>query len=91
MRRYIILNRSEGNLHLLIPAPADSWHHKFKEITLQKGLSVDILPYAGSFEACEQIAQIAGYVAKGYAEIVIEEDIDMSTPTEELAEVANGN
>jgi hypothetical protein len=56
----------------MFPPPPGSGK-KFKEYTLLRGLSVDVVPYTGSLEACRRISQLYDYSKRGVIEIIEEE------------------
>jgi len=68
MAAYIIINRSKCDLHIVIPSPGRNDMH----ITLLEGRSINILPFAGTKEACRRISQIRDYSERLLLEIIEE-------------------
>lgn len=55
--KYILHNKSSGNIQIIVPAPHGS-HRSSACFTIPKSGSLDILPFAGSIQACRRIAFI---------------------------------
>ena len=70
-QKYVVINRSDCNIELIIPAPAGSNRSDACFIVASTN-SIDILPWCGTLENCRRIAQLHDLKYRGLIEIVEE-------------------
>lgn len=69
MAKFYVINRSPFQLSIDVPAP----HRETSfSLMLAPSNSIDILPFAGSIEACRRIPMVMNLKYRGWVEIIEE-------------------
>lgn len=71
MAKYLVVNRSNADIQLVIPAPHKSGRYSATFI-VSSSQGFDVLPYAGSIDNCKRIAQLHDLLHRGLIEVIEE-------------------
>ena len=73
MPKFLVVNVSEGQIHLEIPPHVDAMHLHFTQITLPHSQAVDLYPLTGSIAVCKRLSRLHGLEMQNQIRIEIED------------------
>lgn len=73
MPKFLIVNRSEGQIHLELPPHVEASHLNWTQVTIPHSCALDILPLVGSMDKCKRLARLKGLADINQITIEIEE------------------
>lgn len=73
MPKFIIVNKSEGQVHLELPPHVDAYWRNFTQVTIPHSMSLDIYPLVGSMDLCKKLARVRGLMDNNHISIEVEE------------------